>query len=125
MALLVAGLTSCNSCSHKKPILGAKVTVTVKNIFGSAQDGMKVYMFKHVKPTNSTDPATAVEVESTDLNGQATFDINFTQLDITEDKTAVYFAVFYGKDGHTMVAGKEGIMLTNGDVKDIEITIPI
>lgn len=125
MALFAVGLSSCNSCSKKKPVLGAKVNVTVKNIFGSPQDGMKVYMFKDVKPTNSTDPKTAAEVATTDLNGQVTFNVNFTQLKITEDKTTVYFAVFYEKDGSTMVAGKDGVMLRNGDVKNVNITIPI
>lgn len=125
LVLFAVALTSCNSCNRQKPVLGAKVTVAVKNIFGSPQDGMKVYMFKGVKPTNSTDPSTADKVELTNLEGVATFNLNFTDLKITEGETTVYFAVFYHTGDKTMVAGKEGIMLSNGDARKIEITIPI
>lgn len=125
VALAAVAFSSCKSCNREKTAMGAKVTVTVKNIFGSPQDGTKVYMFKDLKPTNSTNPGTAADIQVTDLDGNATFNLNFTDLDIREGKTTLYFAVFYQNDNNTMVAGKEGIMLTNGETKHIDITIPI
>ena len=113
---------SCND--DDDPVLGARVNVTVKNLAGVAQ-GKTVYMFKDTEPTNSTDPSTAKKQIVTDANGLAEFDLNFTELNIFESQTSLYFAVFYTIGSETFIAGTAAITIKRGQTRDLDINIPI
>jgi len=125
IALIGMAFTSCSD-DDEAPILGAYVGVTVKNLAGTLQDGVKVYMFKNVNPDEDTDIASATKVETTDANGVAHFKLNLTELSITESQTYLYFAVYYNVgDDVIFKAGDQGVTVKRDDEKNITITIPI
>jgi len=128
-SLLIVGLTlgfiSCGD-DDNAPILGANVKVTVQNIAGVAQEDVEVYMFKELKPEESTDPGSASKKEVTNADGVAYFKLNLTELNITESKTNLYFAVYY-RVGDDLIfkAGDESVTVKRDEEKAITLTIPI
>jgi len=128
-SLLLIGLTmgfiSCGD-DDDAPVLGANVKVTVKNIAGAVQEDVEVYMFKDLEPEGSTDPGSASKKEVTDANGVAYFKLNLTELNITESKTNLYFAVYY-RVGDDLIfkAGNESVTVKRDEEKAITLTIPI
>ena len=85
---------ACTDDDNDK-IIGAYIEVTVKNAVGAPLEGRTVYMFKDDKPTVSTPVGDAKKSAITNADGIAVFDLNFTQLNIIERGTNLYFAVFY------------------------------
>ena len=126
---LIIGMALCvSSCGDDDdaPILGANVKVTVKNIAGIAQEGVEVYMFKDLEPNESTDPGSASKSETTNADGVAYFKLNLTELNITESKTNLYFAVYYRVgDNIIFKAGDGSVTVKRDDEKAITLTIPI
>lgn len=128
-SLLVIGLSmgffSCGD-DDDAPVLGANVKVTVKNIAGVVQEDVEVYMFKDLEPDESTDPGSASKKEITDVDGVAYFKLNLTELNITESKTNLYFAVYY-RVGDDLIfkAGDESVTVKRDEEKAITLTIPI
>ncbi|SHF95186.1 hypothetical protein [Dysgonomonas macrotermitis] len=118
--------TSCSNDDDDAPFLGANVKVTVKNLAGVEQKDVVVYMFKELEPDESTDPGSATKTETTNDEGIAYFKLNLTELNITESKTNLYFAVYY-KVGDDLIlkAGDESVVVKRNDEKSITITIPI
>lgn len=108
------------------PVLGANVKVTVKNIAGVVQEDVEVYMFKDLEPEESTDLGSASKKEVTDADGVAYFKLNLTELNITESKTNLYFAVYY-RVGDDLIfkAGDESVTVKRDEEKAITLTIPI
>lgn len=126
---LIAGFALClSSCGDDDdaPVLGANVKVTVKNIAGVAQEDVEVYMFKDLEPDESTDPGSASKKEITNEDGVAYFKLNLTELNITESKTNLYFAVYY-RIGDDLIfkAGDESVTVKRDEEKAITLTIPI
>lgn len=126
--LCVAIISSCTSCSKDKdaPVLGAKIEVTVKNWPGSTRKDVSVYMYKDEKVTEKTKVSDAKKVVVTNDKGVATFDLNFTELNILESQTTLYFAVFYkGVGDIELVAGSVGVTVKRGETKNVDLTIPL
>jgi hypothetical protein len=125
----IAGMAGFSSCSDddEAPVLGAYVEVTVKDIVGNPYKEGTVYMFKNVDPNEETDKGSADKTEKTDENGVAKFKLNFTELNITESKTPLFFAVYYtGADGDIVVkAGEGSVTVKRDDEKKLTITIPV
>ncbi|MFR0677825.1 hypothetical protein [Dysgonomonas sp.] len=122
---LALGFISCGD-DDDAPLLGANVKVTVKNIAGVAQENVEVYMFKELKPDEATDPGSAAKKEVTNADGVAYFKLNLTELNITESKTNLYFAVYYRVgDDLTFKAGDEFVTVKRDEEKAITLTIPI
>jgi len=124
---LMAGFSSCSDDDDDAPTLGAYVEVTVKDIFGNPYKQGTVYMFKNVDPNEETDKGKADKTEKTDDNGVAKFRLNLTELNITESKTPLFFAVYYtGANGDIIVKGGEGsVTVKRDDEKKVSITIPL
>ncbi len=121
---LGAVLLSCKD-DDEAPVLGAYVGVTVKNLLGTPQSGMDVYMFTNVEPNETTDLSTASEKVTTDSVGLAGFKLNLVELNITESETPLYFAVYYKVgDDFILKAGEESLTVKRNDEKEITITIP-
>ena len=118
-------LSSCGE-DDDAPVLGANVKVTVKNIAGVVQQDVEVYMFKDLEPEESTDPGSASKKEITNADGVAYFKLNLTELNITESKTNLYFAVYY-RIGDDLIfkAGDESVTVKRDEEKAITLTIPI
>lgn len=91
----MAGFSSCSDDDDEAPLLGALVDVTVKDILGNPYKGGTVYMFKNVDPNEETDKGSADKTEKTNDDGLAKFNLNLTDLNITESKTPLFFAVYY------------------------------
>ena len=107
---LVVAFAACSSDDDDAPFLGANVKVTVKNL----------------QPDDSTDPASASRIETTNENGIAYFKLNLTELNIVESETDLYFAVYY-KVGDDLIlkAGDGSITVKRNEEKEISIIIPI
>ena len=126
MSIISIGFMSCGNDDDDAPMLGANVKVTVKNLAGTVQKGVDVYMFKDLKPEESTDPGSSSKKEVTNQDGVTYFKLNLTQLNITESKTNLYFAVYY-RIGNTLIfkAGEQSVTVKRNDEKSIELIIPI
>ncbi len=126
IAMTSIGFMSCGNDDGDAPILGANVKVTVKNLAGIVQKDVEVYMFKDLKPEESTDPGSASKKELTNQDGAAYFKLNLTQLNITESKTNLYFAVYYRiGDNVVFKAGDQSVTVKRNDEKNIDLIIPI
>lgn len=126
LALVVVTIVLVSACDKKKaPVLGAKVTITVKNSLGSLQQGTTVYMYKDKEPDKTTKPESANHHVVTDNNGVVTFDLNFTELKILEAQTSLYFVVYYKIAGEDFIAGTQAVTVKRNDTKKLEITIPL
>lgn len=124
MILTTIGFISCGD--DDAPVLGASVQVTVKNMIGTAQTNTTVYLYKDTEVNSSTKSADADKHVVTDENGIATFNLNFTELNIFESETTLSFAVFYEVGGVEFVApGSTSVTVKRNDEKDVDITIPI
>lgn len=123
----MAGFSSCSDDDDEAPLLGALVDVTVKDILGNPYKGGTVYMFKNVDPNEETDKGSADKTEKTNDDGLAKFNLNLTDLNITESKTPLFFAVYYtGADGDIVVkAGEGSVTVKRDEEKKLTITIPV
>ncbi len=122
---LSVGFFSCSD-DDEAPVLGAYVKVTVVNSLGIPQPDMDVYMFTNVEPNEETDLSTASEKVKTNADGVAGFKLNLTELNITESKTPLYFAVYYKVGNDFMLkAGEQSVTVKRDEEKDITITIPL
>ncbi|MDR2010592.1 MAG: hypothetical protein LBQ22_08940 [Bacteroidales bacterium] len=121
---LLSILSSCNK-NDDAPTLGADVKVTVVNSLGEVQDGVTVYMYKDQEVTNSTKISDAKKQVITDSNGVADFYLSFTELNILESQTSLYFAVFYSLGTENRVAGSVGVTVKRDDVKNLTLEIPL
>jgi hypothetical protein len=126
LSLLTAfavAFSSCNKDPEDAPILGATVVVKVKNILDNPVKGKTVYMF-YQEATDQTKPGDAKKNIVTDDDGKAIFNLNFTELNITESQTSLYFAVFNDKgDGTYEVQNTEGITVKRGDSETLELKV--
>lgn len=123
LATFAVVFSSCNRDSEDAPILGATVVVTVKNILNNPVKGETVYMF-YQEATDRTKPGDAKKNIVTNDDGKAIFNLNFTELNITESQTSLYFAVFNNKgDGIYEVQNTKGITVKRGDSKNLELTV--
>lgn len=125
MSITIMLFSACSNNDDDAPILGAKVDVTVKNLLGTAQTNKTVYLYKDTEPTSATKPEDAYSQVVTDANGVATFNLNFTQLNILESQTSLYFAVFYTVGNESLLANSEAVTVKRNDSKDISLTIPL
>jgi len=123
----VIGFSSCSDDDDEAPFLGAYVEVTVKDILGNPYKEGTVYMFKDVDPNEDTDRGSASDSEKTDTDGIARFKLNLTELNITESKTDLYFAVYYSNDNGDFVvkAGDGAVTVKRNDEKKLTITVPV
>lgn len=112
--------SSCKKDPEDAPVLGATVVVTVKNILNNPVKGKTVYMF-YQEVTDQTKPGDAKKNIVTDDAGKAIFNLNFTELNITESQTSLYFAVF--NDNGDGVQSTEGITVKRGDSETLEIKV--
>lgn len=119
----IFALAACNG--DDAPVLGAKVDVTVKNALNAPLSGTTVYLYKDVEPTVATKPQDAYAQVVTDGNGLASFRLNFTQLNILESQTSLYFVVFYTVGTQSFVAGTGAVTVTRNDEKAVSITVPV
>ncbi|SCD21647.1 hypothetical protein PSM36_2852 [Proteiniphilum saccharofermentans] len=123
MILTSLGFISCGD--DDAPVLGAKVQVTVKNMAGTAQTNTTVYLYKNTEIDGSTKSTDADKYVVTDENGIATFNLNFTELNILEFETTLSFAVFYEVGEVEFVApGSTSVTVKRNDEKEVDITIP-
>lgn len=122
LALTLSTFTSCKD--NDSPILGAKVNVHVKNTLGVSKDGITVYMYEK-EVTNSTTKAEAKKQIVTNSSGIAEFELNFTELNIIESQTTLYFAVFYTVDDTEYVVGSTGLTVKRDQEYNVNITMPI
>jgi hypothetical protein len=124
MILTTIGFISCED--DDAPVLGANVQVTVKNLIGTAQTNTTVYLYKDTEVNSSTKSADADKHVVTGENGIATFNLNFTELNIFESETTLSFAVFYEVGGVEFVApGSTSVTVKRNDEKEVDIIIPI
>ncbi|WP_165042256.1 hypothetical protein [Dysgonomonas sp. ZJ709] len=123
--LTMLAFASCSSDDDEAPALGANVQVTVKNLLGTPQKGTTVYMYKDKAIDDNTESANADRQVVTDENGVATFKLNFTELNILESQTSLYFAVFYTIGDTEGVKGTAAVTVKRNDVKQVELQIPI
>ncbi len=121
---LMAGFTSCNDDDDDAPVLGANVKVTVENFLTLNQDNVTVYMFDK-EVNDNTKKSDAKKSVVTNNNGVADFDINFTQLNILESQTTLYFAVFYTIGDEDYVAGSSGITVKRNESYNVTVRIPV
>ena len=112
---------SLYSCGGRNGVVGATIDVTVKNAVGDPQQGAKVYMFRDSKPNLSTAPSDALESAVTNSDGIAEFNLNFTQLNIKQENTNLYFAVFYQIGDEKLLAESKGITVKQGDTKEVSL----
>ncbi|MCD7973086.1 MAG: hypothetical protein LUG18_10570 [Candidatus Azobacteroides sp.] len=124
LVAVVVGFTSCDSDDDDAPWLGAYVKVNVKNALGVEKEGVTVYMFKNAV-TDDTNTADASKQVVTDANGIASFELNFTELNITDSQTTLYFAVFYTDGDKQWVGGTQGITVKRNETATVDITIPL
>lgn len=128
LSLIMGIYLSFTSCGDDDdaPILGANVKVTVTNIAGVKQENVEVYMFKDLKPDESTDPGSASKKEVTNADGIAYFKLNLLEMNIIESKTNLYFAVYYRVGGDLILkVGDASVTVKRDDEKAITLTIPI
>ena len=126
IALVSIGFMSCGNDDDDAPILGANVQVIVKNMIGTPQTNTTVYLYKDTEISSSTESSKANKHIMTDENGVATFNLNFTELNIFEAKTSLSFAVFYKVgDAEFVAPGSTSITVKRKDKKKIELIIPI
>ncbi|WP_165024154.1 hypothetical protein [Dysgonomonas sp. ZJ279] len=123
--LTMLAFASCSSDDDEAPALGANVQVTVKNLLGTPQKGTTVYMYKDKAIDDNTESANADRQVVTDENGVATFKLNFTELNILESQTSLYFAVFYTIGDTEGVKGTAAVTVKRNDAKQVELQIPI
>lgn len=116
--------TSCSDDDDDSSFLGAKINVTVSNFTGEL-DGVTVYMYKDAEITSDTKPENAKKQVVTDANGVAVFDLNFTELNILESQTTLYFAIFFTVGDQSYVRGSTGVTVSRNDVKNVEINATI
>lgn len=116
---------SCSSDDDDAPILGANIQVTVKNILGIPQKGTTVYMYKDKAVDPNIKRADADKQVVTDENGVATFILNFTELNILEAQTSLYFAVFYTIGDSEGVKGTSAVTIKRDEEKQLELQIPL
>ena len=121
ITMLIA-FTSCKD--NDSPTLGAKVNVHVKNTLGVSKDGITVYMYEK-EVTSSTTKAEAKKQIVTNSSGVAEFELNFTELKITESQTTLYFGVFYMVNDEEVTAGSTGITVKRDQEYNVDITMPI
>lgn len=107
------------------PFLGAKIEVTVKNLLGSPVSGKTVYLFEDTEPTASTNPSDAKKQVVTNDNGIAVFDLNFTELNIIESQTTLYFAVFYTIVDQTFIVDSDGVTVKRNDTKTLTLEVAL
>lgn len=120
---LIVGFTACGD-DDDAPFLGATVNVTVKDLLKQPVTGQEVYMYKNDKPTDDAKPADALMTVITNDQGIAKFDLNLTQLNITESSTNLYLAIFYpDSEGNPKLFTTEGITVKRNDVKALELDI--
>lgn len=126
IALVSIGFMSCGNDDNDAPVLGANVQVVVKNMIGTPQTNTTVYLYKDTEINSSTESSKANKHIVTDENGVATFNLNFTELNIFEAKTSLSFAVFYKVGDVEFVApGSTSVTVKRNDEKKIELIIPI
>lgn len=128
LSVVIAAILAFASCSNNDddaPVLGAKVEVTVKNLLGTPQKNTTVYMYKDKAIDNSTKSSDADKQVVTDENGVATFNLNFTELNISESQTSLYFAVFYKAGDTEGVKGSTAVTVKRNEVKQLELDIPL
>lgn len=123
--MTMLAFASCSSDDDEAPALGANVQVTVKNLLGTPQKGTTVYMYKDKAIDDNTESANADRQVVTDENGVATFKLNFTELNILESQTSLYFAVFYTIGDTEGVKGTAAVTVKRNDVKQVKLQIPI
>jgi len=121
--LLVTTLLLAFSACSKNPF-GAKVEVKVVNLLNQSIKGKTVYLFKD-EITNNSKPGDAIKQVVTDENGIASFHLIFTELNIFESQTSLYFGVFYTLVEANILAGTTAITVQRGDEKRLEIKIPL
>jgi hypothetical protein len=121
----IVALVSCSSDDDEAPVLGANVRVTVKNLLDMPQKGVTVYMYKNTAIDDNTKRDDADKQVVTDDNGVAAFQLNFTELNILESQTSLYFAVFYTIGDIEGVKGSAAVTVKRGDVKQVELQIPL
>lgn len=107
------------------PVLGARVEVTVDNLLGTPQTGKTVYMFEDQEPTASTNPSSAKRQVVTNDQGVAVFELNFTELNIVESQTTLYFAVFYTIADEQFIVDSDGVTVKRNDTKKLTLHIPL
>ena len=116
--------TSCSD-DDDAPFLGAKVNVTVKNLLGTV-DGTTVYMYKDSEPQlGTTKPENADKQAVTNADGVAEFNLNFTELNILESQTTLYFAIFFTVGDQSYLKASTGVTLERNDVKNVDINAAI
>lgn len=93
---------------------------------GTAQTNTTVYLYKDPEIDSSTKSTDADKYVVTDENGIATFNLNFTELNILESETTLSFAVFYEVGNVELVAlDSTSVTVKRNDEKEVDITIPI
>lgn len=120
----VIGFSSCND-DDDNDFLRADVIVRVTDSLGVVQIGKTVYMYRDTPITDATVPGDARRMAVTDDNGIARFSLNFTELNIFESRTTLYFAVFYTLGGQMHVVGSRGVTVNRNESKEVEIKIPL
>lgn len=123
LLMLPLTFTSCSD-DDSAPFLGAKVNVEVSNFIGTIE-GITVYMYEDAEITSSTKPEDSDKQVVTNADGIAVFDLNFTELNIIESQTTLYFAIFFTVGDQSYVRGSTGITVKRNDVKDVEINAAI
>jgi len=114
----------CSTCSKDGIGSGANVEVSVVNLFKEPVKGITVYLFVNELSSN---PNGAKKQVVTNDKGVALFRLNFTDLNIVESETPLYFLIFYTLAGHDFMAGSDpsAITLSRGEVKKVEIKAPV
>ncbi len=120
--VLSLGFIACND-DDDVPDNGAVVKVKVRYDDGDKARNEIVYMFKDTQPTNDTPASQAVRSAITDSDGEAKFTLNFTDLDIFDNETKLYFVVYYTHPttGVSYLGGGEEVTVTRNETKTITI----
>lgn len=117
LTLVVMLFASCNFALPTK----ATVNVTVKSKLGIPQSGIVVYMFSADNWEGSysdVDFASARVV--TEDDGVAVFNLSVVDLELLDDQTTLYFAVF---DNEGDIRGSTAVTVKKGDNKRVDLTL--
>ena len=125
IGLITMTLSSCSSCNRERNNSVCHINVYVTNNSGSPVKGCKVYMFEGQRPTNATDPAEAADIQVTNPKGDATFNLNLSEMGINANQTILYFAVFGQNNGQTTINVTDGLTISGNENEKVNLTIPI
>ncbi|WP_029904933.1 hypothetical protein [Prevotella sp. 10(H)] len=127
--LIVAFIFTLNSCSsdtnNNPPMTGATVYVTVKDSQGAYQVNKSVYLYVDRNVADDITPESAKWNMATNAEGAAEFILDFSKLGITDSETPIFFAFFYTVDNQLLSVRSEGMTLTDLELKNIELIIPL